>query len=207
MTDWFFDPLPMFGHDVCVVDPPTTFELYSAKGNKKSASAQYEVMSWEELAGLPVGHLVRANGILLLWACPPTLDKSMDLLKAWGARYKTELVWPKRRLGTGYRVRGMHESILLGVFGNERQIHDAFYGVVEGKARQHSRKPDSFYEMVAQRTPGLDRCDVFARETRPGFTKWGKESALFDGAEVARPTAKPIEIAPAPLFDMLEQAA
>jgi N6-adenosine-specific RNA methylase IME4 len=204
MTGWFFDPLPMFGFDVAVVDPPTSFELYSQKGNKKSASAQYETMSWDDLAALPVGHLVRGNGIILLWACPPTLDRSIELLKQWGARYKTELVWPKRRLGTGYRVRGMHESILLGVFGDERQIHDTFYGVVEGRARQHSRKPTRFYEMVVERTPGLDRCDIFARETRPGFTKWGRESTKFDGPQPAKQEPGPAEMAPAPLFDILE---
>ncbi|MHC2250991.1 site-specific DNA-cytosine methylase [Bradyrhizobium embrapense] len=109
MNGFFFDPLPMFGFDLAVVDPPTEFTLYSANGNKKSASAQYDIMSWTDLAKLPVGHLIRANGIILLWACPPTLNKSMWLLEQWGALYKTELVWPKRRLGTGYRSRGMHD--------------------------------------------------------------------------------------------------
>jgi N6-adenosine-specific RNA methylase IME4 len=208
MKSWFFEPLPMFGFDVAVVDCPTPFELYSQKGNKKSASAQYETMSWEDLAAMPVGHLMRANGILLLWACPPTLDKSIDLLKGWGAIYKTELVWPKGRMGPGYRSRGMHESILLGAFGDERQIHKAFYGVVEGKARQHSRKPESFYRMVVDRTPGLDRCDIFARQSRPGFSTWGHEATLFDEGQpaITKPEPKPVEIAPAPLFDMLEVA-
>lgn len=186
MTAWPFAPLTMFGYDVICVDPPTTFALYSERGNKKSASAQYEVMSWDDLAAMPVGHLARANAILLLWACPPTLDKSIDLLKRWGALYKTELVWPKttkngkRRMGPGYRSRGMHESVLLGVFGNECQIHDAFYGVIDGEAREHSRKPESFYEMVIKKTPGLTRCDLFARQSREGFDTWGREATKFD---------------------------
>lgn len=181
MSAWPFSPLQMFGYDVIVCDPPTTFELYSERGNKKSASAQYEVMSWDDLAAMPVGHLARANAILLLWACPPTLDKSIDLLKRWGALYKTELVWPKttkngkRRMGPGYRSRGMHESILLGVFGNECQIHDAFYGVIEGEARAHSQKPREFYQGVKKRTPDLTRCDLFAREAHEGFDGWGNQ--------------------------------
>ena len=93
--NWFFDPLPMFGFDVAVFDNPTEFETYSDKGNTKSGAGHYDTMTWEELAAMPVGHLMRANGIILQWACPPTLDKSMDLLKIWGARYKTELIWPK----------------------------------------------------------------------------------------------------------------
>ncbi len=183
---WPFGSLQMFGYDVIVCDPPTRFELYSERGNKKSAGAQYDLMTWRDIAALPVGHLARANAILLLWACPPTLDKSFDLLRAWGALYKTELIWDKRtvngkrRIGTGYRSRGMHESVLLAVFGNEYQIHDAFHGVVEGVAREHSRKPDAFYDAVIARTAGLSRCDLFARQSREGFDTWGNEVNKFD---------------------------
>lgn len=185
---WPFGNLQMFGYDVIVIDPPTRFELYSDKGNKKSAGAQYELMSWEAIAALPVGHLARANAIVLLWACPPTLNKSFKLLDAWGARYKTELIWDKRtkngkrRMGPGYRSRGMHEPILLGVFADERQIHAPFHGAIEGLAREHSRKPDSFYQQVIERTPGLSRCDLFARQSRDGFDVWGREASKFDKA-------------------------
>ncbi len=207
MMAWPFGDLQMFGFDVGVIDPPTEFELYSANGNKKSASAQYDTISWRDLAQYPVGQLFRANGVALLWACPPTLDLSMWLLKEWGAKYKTELIWPKRRLGTGYRVRGMHESILLGVFGNERQIHDAFYGEIEGKARGHSQKPAAFYDHVRKKTPGLVRCDLFSRENHEGFTAWGNEVGKFDDG--SRPTRQKKEkiIQPTPLLDLLGEAA
>jgi N6-adenosine-specific RNA methylase IME4 len=184
---WPFGHLQMFGYDVIVADPPTRFELYSEKGNRKSASRHYSTMTWHDLEAMPVGHLARANAILLLWACPPTLDRSFDLLKAWGALYKTELIWDKRtkggkrRMGPGYRSRGMHESILLGVFANERQIHEPFYGAIEGIAREHSRKPETFYEQVTARTPGLARCDLFGRQSRAGFDVWGNEATKFDG--------------------------
>ena len=199
---WPFGHLKMFGYDVAVVDPPTDFELYSEAGNAKSASAHYGTMSWDHLAALPVGQLVRCNGIILLWACPPTLRHSFGLLDAWGARYKTELVWPKGRMATGYRSRGMHESVLLGVFGDEHQIHNAFYGVITGKAREHSRKPDEFFEMVIDRTPGLDRCELFGRQTREGFDVWGDQATLFDNGPVE--TRKRKLIVPDPSPPLLE---
>lgn len=181
-----FAPLRMFGFDVIVADPPTQFELYSEAGNEKSASAQYDIMSWDDLGALPIGHLAKANAILLLWACAPTLPKSLSLMTAWGALYKTELIWRKTtknglpRMSTGYRARGFHECVLVGVFGDERQIHDAFPSLFDGVAREHSRKPDEFYEMVATKTPGLERCDLFSRQTHPGFVGWGKEHGKFD---------------------------
>lgn len=183
---WPFAPLRMFGYDVIEADPPTDFKLWSEAGNAKSASAQYGIMSWEELAALPVGHLARANAILTLWACPPTLPKSIWLMAQWGALYKTELVWRKvtkngkPRRGTGYRSAGYHESVLIGVFGNERQIHDQFNGVFDGIAREHSRKPDEFYRMLVAKTPGLDRCSLFSRESREGFDCFGDEVGKFD---------------------------
>jgi N6-adenosine-specific RNA methylase IME4 len=38
----------------------------------------------------------------------------------------------------------------------------------------------TFYRMVAKRTPDQDRCDLFSRETRPGFDGWGREHGKFD---------------------------
>lgn len=207
MTDWFFDPLPMFGFDVGIIDPPTEFELYSENGNAKSASAQYNVMDWDDLGKMPVGHLFRANAVIGLWACPPTLRKSMRLLDQWGALYKTELVWPKGRMSTGYRARGMHESVLVAVFGDERQIHDPFYGVIKGKARGNSQKPPEFHQMIRERTSGLNRCDLFSRETHEGFVGWGDQAGTLDNGVKPKRKTKTVVTAPAPLFDMLEVAA
>lgn len=203
MSGWFFDPLRPFAFDVVDADCPTPFELYSQKGNAKSASAQYDTMSWEGLAKLPVGHLVRGNGIITLWACPPTLEQSMWLLRQWGARFKTELIWPKGRMGTGYRSRAMHESVLLGVFGDEHQIHDALYGEIKGKARGHSQKPIEWYAHLREKTPGLERLCLFSRENHEGFTHWGDEVGTIEvGARVPpRRRKKEKETVAAPLFD------
>jgi len=199
---WPFEPLRLFSYDVIVIDPPSPFETYSAAGKSKSGAGHYDVMSWEEIGAMPFGHLARCNAIALLWACPPTLHYSFRLLEQMGAKFKTELVWRKvtksgkPRRGTGYRAAGYHESVLLGVFGDEYQIHLQFPSLFEGIelvgegevfdgiVREHSRKPDEFYEMVAERTPNAFRCDLFSRETRPGFDGWGREHGKFD-AQVA----------------------
>lgn len=184
--NWPFDPLKMFGYDVIEADPPTEFTLYSEAGNKKSASAHYDTMTWGDLAAMPVGHLAKANAILLLWACAPTLPQSLDLMKRWGALYKTELIWRKvtkngkPRMGPGYRARGLHEIVLVGVFGDEMQIHEPFPSLFDGVAREHSRKPNEFYDMVMKKTLGLSRCSLFSRESRPGFAGWGNEHGKFD---------------------------
>lgn len=182
---WQFGSLRMFGYDVIEADPPTKFELYSEEGEEKSAAAHYELMEWEDLERFRINDLARDHSILLLWACAPTLPKSLKLMEAWGAVYKTELIWRKMsangkpRTGPGYRARTMHEIVLLGCFGH-KQIHKPFPSLFDGVRRQHSRKPQEFYDLVVDRTPGLTRCSLFTRETRAGFDSWGKEATKFD---------------------------
>jgi N6-adenosine-specific RNA methylase IME4 len=53
-------------------------------------------------------------------------------------------------------------------------------------AREHSRKPAEFYDIVLRHTPAaIRRADLFSRETRPGFEGWGHEHGKFDGERVS----------------------
>lgn len=47
--------------------------------------------------------------------------------------------------------------------------------------RQHSRKPEKFYQRVERYSEG-PRLDMFARQSRPGWTAWGHERTKFDTA-------------------------
>ena len=60
-----FAGLTPFGYDLTMADPPWRFELYSAKGEAKSAQAHYDTMTVGEIAALPVGTL--AAGDRLVW--------------------------------------------------------------------------------------------------------------------------------------------
>jgi N6-adenosine-specific RNA methylase IME4 len=184
-TSWPFGVLRPFSYDVIVIDPPWDFENRSDAGTRKGADPHYDVMALSDIKALPVGHLARRDAILLLWSTGAMLPQALDALDAWGARYLSQMVWRKVtkngkvRVGTGYRVRTCHKPVLLASFGG-RQTHKAFPSIFDGLAREHSRKPDEFYRLMVERTPGLDRCDLFSRETRPGFDGWGREHGKFD---------------------------
>jgi len=49
----------------------------------------------------------------------------------------------------------------------------------DGVRREHSRKPEEFYHMITERTPGLRRADLFSREKREGWDVWGDEVEKF----------------------------
>jgi N6-adenosine-specific RNA methylase IME4 len=48
----------------------------------------------------------------------------------------------------------------------------------EAKRREHSRKPDEFYDLIAEVSPA-PRIDIFSREDRDGFDSWGNEVGRF----------------------------
>jgi N6-adenosine-specific RNA methylase IME4 len=176
----------MFGYDVIIADPPWDFVNYSDAGTLKGADPHYSVMPVHAIKALRVGELARRNCLLLLcttgWAI--AICQAQAVAQAWGFRPISEMVWQKRtvngtvRIGTGYRVRTMHEPILVCTLGHPR--HRPLPSSFEGVAREHSRKPDEFYDLVARHTPGANRCDLFSRETRAGFIGWGDEHGKFD---------------------------
>lgn len=199
---WPFEPFAPMSFDVFVADPPWEYELYSELGDEKSASAHYETMPLDQIKALPVGYLARGDALMLLCGCGwmPPADRQ-SVLEAWGFTYKSELMWRKTtrrgkvRMGPGYRVRTMHEPIYLGVIGNP--IHKPFPSIIDGVAREHSRKPEELFSLVVKHTPHAFRLELFGRETRPGFEKWGREADKFDDPNFV--DTKRERRAPAPL--------
>jgi N6-adenosine-specific RNA methylase IME4 len=185
----FFNPLPPHSYDLVVIDPPVPFETRSEKGQGKSPSRHYRTMTLAEIMALPVRELLKDDAVVFLWAQGRSLDQAFATLAAWGITYKTEHVWRKVtrnglvRWGTGFLARSMHEPILRGAVGKPRCF--ALPSCFDGIAREHSRKPDEFYRMIVEKTPGLRRADLFARERREGWDVWGDEVDRFSalGAE------------------------
>lgn len=180
-----FEHLPLFGFDLVVADPPWSFALRSSAGEEKSAQAQYACMPLADIMAMPIGHLVGCHSWLFLWATAPLLPQAMAVMAAWGFEYRTRLSWRKLtpsgkpRLGTGYVVRTLHEDVLVGAVGAPSYAR-ALPSLFDGVAREHSRKPESFYRLVEGFAPAARRLDLFSRETRPGWTGWGNEATKFD---------------------------
>jgi N6-adenosine-specific RNA methylase IME4 len=184
---WPFGNLQMFGYDMIVADPPWSFELYSEKGEKKSAQAQYDCMSLDDIKRLPVSHLAAPDCCLFMWATWPMLPQCLEVLKAWGFRYVTGGHWHKltasgkQAFGTGYRVRCASEPWFIGLTGNpttSRSLRNAIEGVV----REHSRKPEEAYTWAEQYIPNARRVELFSRQERPGWEVWGNESQKFNAS-------------------------
>lgn len=190
MTTWPFGDLMPLSYDLILADPATRFETWSAAGEGKSPQAHYDTMTWDELAALPVGKLARGDAFLVMWACWPTIQQSMNLMRQWGFDYVTGGAWHKRTkhgktaFGPGYVVRSACEPILIGKIGAPKTATNV-RNILDAEARGHSRKPDCQYEFCERLAPHAVRfAELFARQRWGGkWDAWGNEADKFSTTE------------------------
>lgn len=144
---------------------------------------RYRTMTVEEIAALPVGRLARPRSHLYLWVPNALLAEGLQVLRAWGFTYKTNLVWYKVRKdggpdgrGVGFYFRNVTELLLFGVRGGLRTLQPGRRQVnlIPARKREHSRKPEEFYDLIERCSPG-PYLELFARHPRPGWVQWGDE--------------------------------
>jgi N6-adenosine-specific RNA methylase IME4 len=200
---WPFEGLRMFGYDLIMIDPPWPTEMRSPKGEGKSAARQYGLMSFEEIAALPVSQLAADSCVVFVWGVWPHVmyggapsrryadfDASRSpigaCIDAWGARVVTGGAWRKTTvnghvsIGPGYRVRSSCEPWFLAVIGNPRDNSKAARNIFDGLRREHSRKPEEAYAWCERYMPTARRAEIFSRTSRPGWDTWGYEAGKFD---------------------------
>jgi len=182
-------------YGVIYADPPWSFRNWSAKGTGRNAISHYDCLDFPALAALPVGDLAAQDCALFLWATDPLLPRALELIEAWGFKYKTvSFYWVKLNsaakhnadffTGLGYWTRANPEQCLLATRGKPmRQAKDVRRLVVE-KRREHSRKPDCVRERIERLVAG-PYIELFARETKSDWDCWGNQAGLFDAGTVA----------------------
>jgi N6-adenosine-specific RNA methylase IME4 len=82
-------------------------------------------------------------------------------------------------MGGGFTTRKNAEFCLIGKRGKSVRRSASVHEVIIEPRREHSRKPEKFYDRIQQYSEG-PRLELFGRQSRPGFDVWGDESDLFD---------------------------
>jgi len=171
------------GFDIVVADPPWRFSSNSDAKPGRNARRHYACMSDSDIMALPVRHWCARDALLCLWTTAPMLERSLPVLRAWGFRYVSQLVWVKDRIGTGFWVRNRHEIVLVGRRGRFPCPRPAPFpdSVMLGGQRDHSRKPEALQDMVDAAWPQARKLEMFARRPRTGWQVWGNQTDLFSG--------------------------
>jgi N6-adenosine-specific RNA methylase IME4/ParB-like chromosome segregation protein Spo0J len=170
-------PLPEGPYRVIVADPPWEYRKRATDPTQRGA-IPYPSMTVEEVMALPVADLAHDDCVLWLWTTNAHMPVAFDVLRAWGFEQKTILTWVKDRMGTGDWLRGRTEHCLLAVRGKPVVTLSNQTTVIHGAVREHSRKPEEFYELVDSLCPG-SKVELFARSERPGWQGWGAELQKF----------------------------
>lgn len=167
-------------------DPPWRFMNRTGKvAPEHQRLLRYPTMTHEEILELPVNQLAAAQSHLYLWVPNALIAEGLEVMKHWGFTYKTNLVWYKTRIdggpdgrGVGFYFRNVTELVLFGTRGGLRTLSPGRtqVNVVPKRKREHSRKPDEFYDLIEECSPG-PYLELFARHSRPGWSQWGNEEA------------------------------
>lgn len=186
-------------YGVIYADPPWHFKTFSEKGTGRSAVAHYECMDFPTLAAIKPQRWAAKNCVLFLWATDPFLPKALQLIEAWEFTYKTVgFYWAKTNkradpkslsvrdffTGLGYWTRANVEPCLLATRGKPRRIVRDVKRLIIEPRREHSRKPEQVYDCIERLVCG-PYLELFARQSRKGWDRWGNQTDLFDAGTVS----------------------
>lgn len=160
----------------CIVaDPPWPSMHQRSTYHRGKPERHYSTMPVSEIASLPVSSIAAADAHLWIWGVNRLLDEAYNVARAWGFTPMTLLTWCKPGPGMGYYLRNNTEHCLLATRGKPMvpEIKPISTSYSWPRLR-HSRKPNEFFEIVTQVSPG-PYIELFAREDRPNWDRWGNE--------------------------------
>lgn len=173
---------PAGKYHVIVIDPPWRYEKRREDITHRAAVPYPdmtidEIKNWEQDNG-GVSGLALDDCILWLWTTNAHMKQAYEIAEHWGFEVKTILTWIKDKMGTGDWLRGKSEHCLMCIKGKPVINLTNQTTILNGPLREHSRKPDEFYQMVDELCPGL-KIDIFSREQREGWETYGNERQKF----------------------------
>lgn len=181
-----------------LADPPWRFANRTGKmAPEHQRLSRYSTMSTDEIMKLPIAELALPQSHLYLWVPNALIAEGLDVMKAWGFTYKTNIVWYKTRKdggpdgrGVGFYFRNVTELILFGIRGKIRTFSPGRrqVNVIVSQKRGHSRKPDELYDIIEECSPA-PFLELFARYRRENWTQWGNE---IDLDQSGNPSQQPL---------------
>jgi N6-adenosine-specific RNA methylase IME4/DNA-binding XRE family transcriptional regulator len=173
-------PFPDQKYRCLIIDPPWPVKKIEREARpNQGLELDYPTMSLEEIGKLPISDLANSEGChIFLWVTHKFLPDGLKLFEKWGVKYQCVLTWVKPTGMTPFSWMYSTEHVLFGHIGSLELAKKGCRLDFIGKVREHSRKPDEFYNLVRSVSPE-PRIDLFSREKREGFAQWGNQSEQF----------------------------
>lgn len=167
-------------------DPPWQFQNRTGKvAPEHKRLNRYPTMRLEDIKNLPVNRISDEKCHLYLWVPNALLPDGLEVMKAWGFEYKTNLIWEKVRKdggpdgrGVGFYFRNVTEILLFGIKGGKNRTLDSGrsqVNLIRTMKREHSRKPDEFVDLI-ENCSSAPYLELFARGNREKWDMWGNQA-------------------------------
>lgn len=165
-------------YPIILADPPWRYENPPIGGSNRSIENHYPTMTLDEICALPVADIAADAALLYLWATAPKLAECLDVVRAWGFEYRTNLVWVKDKIGMGYHARSQHELLLVCKRGEmpPPEAGTQSSSVLFSDRGEHSEKPPVFHELIERLYPDIGKIELFSRKPRAGWDSWGNQA-------------------------------
>jgi N6-adenosine-specific RNA methylase IME4 len=180
----FFNFVGKQKYSTILADPPWQFANRTGKmAPEHKRLSRYSTLTLQEIKEIPIALVTNENCHLYLWVPNALLKEGLEVMEAWGFKYKTNIVWHKIRKdggpegrGVGFYFRNTTEMVLFGVRGYMRTLAPGRrqVNIIKTMKREHSRKPDELYDIIEVCSPA-PYLELFARGRRKNWTQWGNE--------------------------------
>ena len=171
-------------YEVIYADPPWSYND-KMSGHSFSLDHEYETQSLDWIKSLPVKECVAKDCALFMWAVSPLLPEAIEVMSAWGFKYKTvAFVWNKKTssgldvANMGRWTMGNVELVLLGTRGKPKRKNRSVRQLVKAVRTNHSAKPAIVRDLIVELMGDVPRLELFARPDKR-LDLWQKNT--FDG--------------------------
>jgi N6-adenosine-specific RNA methylase IME4 len=176
------EPAPVLArYGTIIIDPPWEMEkIERVVRPNQTPSTDYPTMTEDELSNFPVEEMAGENCHLFCWTIQKHLPSALRLVAVWGFKYVLLMTWYKPGGFQPFGLPQYNSEFVVYARRGAPKFRDtqAFGACFQGERREHSRKPDVFYDTV-RRVTADGRIDVFSREARDGFDQHGNEAGKF----------------------------
>jgi len=168
---------PKGKYRVIYADPPWQYGDERSGGNHGGAVDHYNTMGINELKNMPIASLAEDNAVLFLWATAPLLPEALELINAWGFKYKTNFIWDKVKHNMGHYNSVRHELLLIATKGSCTPDNVQLFDSVQSIERtdRHSEKPEEFRKIIETLYTYGNKLEMFARKQVEGWEVFGNE--------------------------------
>jgi len=159
-----------------------------------SLEKRYPTMPIECIKNLPINKITDEDCVLFLWTTDAHLENAIEVINAWGFKYKTiGFIWNKKEK-SGKQVCFMgkwtckgSEICLLATKGKAHSLIKSHKvrQLTEALRQKHSQKPDEVRNKIVELMGDIPRIELFARKKTEGWDIIeGKDNADGTGNDI-----------------------